>query len=122
MFVTPDPSPIGESWGDVASLLLRQRERVVVAYWQLLVCRLFNESAYRHLDLQFYNLFACRNPTSPVVDASNTFRRMHSNYTILLDTSQEGNLMLMLRLLQLRQQYTEPKPSPGEQALLDALL
>ena len=32
------------------------------------------------------------------------------------------HLMLMLRLLQLRQQYAEPKPSPGEQALLDALL
>jgi hypothetical protein len=30
-----------------------------------IVCRLFNESAYRHLDLQFFNLFACRNPTSP---------------------------------------------------------
>jgi hypothetical protein len=51
---------------DVASLLVRQRERVVVAVcWQLLFCRLFNESAYRHLDLQFNNLFACRNPTSP---------------------------------------------------------
>ena len=29
---------------------------------------------------------------------------------------------LMLRLLQLRQQYAQASPSPGEQALLDALL
>src|SRR2546428_10015729 len=91
MFVTPDPSPIGENWGDVASLLLRQRERVVVACWQLLFCRLFNESAYRHLDLQFYNLFACRIPTSPGVDASNISRRMHPHYTISLDSSQAKN-------------------------------
>ena len=34
-----------------------------------IVCRLFNESAYRHLGLQFFNLFACRNPTSPGEDA-----------------------------------------------------
>lgn len=32
------------------------------------------------------------------------------------------HLMLMLRLLQLRQQYAEASPSAGEQALLDALL
>jgi hypothetical protein len=32
------------------------------------------------------------------------------------------HLVLMLRLLQLRQQYAEAKPSAGEQALLDALL
>jgi hypothetical protein len=31
------------------------------------------------------------------------------------------HLMLMLRLLQLRRQYAEATPSPGEQALLDAL-
>jgi len=30
---------------------------------------LFNESAYRHLGLQFFNLLACRNPTSPDEDA-----------------------------------------------------
>ncbi len=29
---------------------------------------------------------------------------------------------LMLRLLQLRQEYAQANPSPGEQALLDALL
>jgi hypothetical protein len=29
---------------------------------------------------------------------------------------------LMLRLLQLRQEYAQASPSPGEQALLDALL
>src|SRR5712691_6080719 len=32
------------------------------------------------------------------------------------------HLVLMLRLLQLRQQYAQAKPSSGEQALLDALL
>lgn len=32
------------------------------------------------------------------------------------------HLALLLRLLQLRQQYAEAVPSPGEQALLDALL
>jgi hypothetical protein len=31
------------------------------------------------------------------------------------------HLMLTLRILQLRQQYAEAKPSAGEQALLDAL-
>ena len=51
---------------DAASLVIKQRERRKLSdFWQLLFCRLFNESAYRHLDLQFYNLFACRNPTSP---------------------------------------------------------
>jgi len=51
---------------DDASLGIKQRERKQLSdFWQLLFCRLFNESAYRHLDLQFYNLFACRNPTSP---------------------------------------------------------
>ncbi len=32
------------------------------------------------------------------------------------------HLILVLRMLQLRQQYAEASPSPGEQALLDALL
>lgn len=32
------------------------------------------------------------------------------------------HLVLLLRLLQLRQQYAEAVPTPGEQALLDALL
>ncbi len=32
------------------------------------------------------------------------------------------HLMLMLRLLQVRRQYAEAAPTPGEQALLDALL
>jgi hypothetical protein len=51
---------------DAASLVIKQRERRKLSdFWQLLFCRLFNESAYRHLDLQFNNLFACRNPTSP---------------------------------------------------------
>src|SRR6266566_6424101 len=106
MFVTPDPSPIGENWGDVASLLLRQRERVVVACWQLLFCRLFNESAYRHLDLQFYNLFACRNPTSPDVDASNMSRRMHSHYTILLDRWQAKNCPACFAAIRARQCFS----------------
>src|SRR2546428_4687383 len=70
MCMTSDPSPIGASWADVASLFLRQREREQVPCWHLLFCRLFNESAYRHLGLQFYNLFICRNPTSPGLHAS----------------------------------------------------
>lgn len=32
------------------------------------------------------------------------------------------HLLLMVRLLQLRQQYAQASPSAGEQALLDALL
>ena len=32
------------------------------------------------------------------------------------------HLALLLRLLQLRQQYAEVAPTPGEQALLDAIL
>src|SRR5205823_13675379 len=88
-FSSPAPSPTGKSWVGVASLGIKQRERVVLSvFWQLLFCRLFNESAYRHLDLQFYNLFACRNPTSPGVDAPSTFRRMHNHYSISLDSSQ----------------------------------
>ena len=31
------------------------------------------------------------------------------------------HLALLLRLLQLRQKFAQPEPSPGEQALLDAL-
>ncbi len=53
---------------DDASLDIKQRERKKLLVWQLLFCRLFNESAYRHLGLQFFNLFACRNPTSPGED------------------------------------------------------
>jgi len=48
---------------DDASLVIKQRERKQLpVVWQLLFCRLFNESAYRHLDLRSYNLPACRNP------------------------------------------------------------
>ncbi len=65
MFLTPGSNPIGEGWADDALLLVRQRERSLLSVWQLLFCRLFNESAYRHLDLQFFNLRVCRNPTSP---------------------------------------------------------
>ena len=32
------------------------------------------------------------------------------------------HLAMLLRLLQLRQKFAQPEPSPGEQALLDALL
>src|SRR5207244_12689018 len=47
-------------------LVIKQRKRKQVPVcWHLLFCRLFNESAYRHLGLQFNNLFVCRNPTSP---------------------------------------------------------
>src|SRR5690348_11010283 len=64
--MTPGTDPTEKNRADVASLLLRQRKRVVCClFWQLLFCRLFNESAYRHLDLQFSNLTTCRNPTSP---------------------------------------------------------
>jgi hypothetical protein len=31
------------------------------------------------------------------------------------------HLAMLLRLLQLRQKFAQPEPSPGEQALLDAL-
>src|SRR5207248_3225179 len=66
MCSTPIPGPTGKNRVDDASLGIKQRERKQLSdFWQLLFCRLFNESAYRHLDLQFYNLFACRNPTSP---------------------------------------------------------
>ena len=89
MYVTPWPDPIGESRGDDASLVLRQRERKKLSVvWQLLFCRLFNESAYRHLDLQFYNLIVCRNPTSPDEDVSMTYIPITTHaikYTILLD-------------------------------------
>src|SRR5213080_3877570 len=65
-FSTPRSGPTGKNRVDDASLGIKQRERKQVPlFWQLLVCRLFNESAYRHLDLQFYHLSACRNPTSP---------------------------------------------------------
>ncbi len=46
-------------------LVIKQRERKQVPVWHLLFCQLFNESAYWHLGLQFYNLIVCRNPTSP---------------------------------------------------------
>jgi len=46
MYVTPGPDPIGESRGDDASLGIKQRERKKLSdFWQLLFCRLFNESA-----------------------------------------------------------------------------
>src|SRR2546425_13305444 len=64
--VTPRSVPTGQRRVDDASLDIKQRERKrKLLVWQLLFCRLFNESAYRHLDLQFFNLSACRNPTSP---------------------------------------------------------
>src|SRR5579884_2799564 len=34
--VASGPSPTGKGWGDVASLVIRQRERVVLLVWQLL--------------------------------------------------------------------------------------
>src|SRR5260370_10830904 len=67
--VTPRSVPTGQRRVDDASLGIKQRERRKLLVWQLLFCRLFNESAYRHLGLQFFNLFACRNPTSPGEDA-----------------------------------------------------
>src|SRR5690349_3444318 len=64
--VTPVTDPTNESQADDALLVIKQRKRKkLLHFWQLLFCRLFNESAYRHLDLQFFNLTACRNPTSP---------------------------------------------------------
>ena len=64
-YSTPVSDPTRRNQADDASLVIKQRERKKLPVWQLLFCRLFNESAYRHLDLQFYNLPACRNPTSP---------------------------------------------------------
>jgi hypothetical protein len=70
VFSTPDPGPTEKNRADDALLFVKQRERKQVPVcWHLLFCRLFNESANRHLGLQFYNLFDCRNPTSPNVDA-----------------------------------------------------
>src|SRR5579883_673553 len=87
--LTPVTNPTSKGWADDASLLLRQRERIEeLLFWQLLFCRLFNESAYRHLDLQFFNLFACRNPTSPDEVASSAlclWLRCTINYNISLD-------------------------------------
>src|SRR5690349_20988082 len=68
--VASGPSPTGKSWGDVASLGIKQRERVELLVWQLLFVGCLTRVLYRHLDLQFFNLFVCRNPTSPGLVAS----------------------------------------------------
>jgi hypothetical protein len=82
VFSTPDPGPTGKSRADDALLFIKQRERKQVPVcWHLLFCRLFYESAYRHLGLQFYNLFVCRNPTSPNVDASHPYKLI-SGYVV----------------------------------------
>jgi hypothetical protein len=93
VFLAPLPDPTGAGQEDDASLILRQRERkLVLLFWQLFFCRLFNESAYRHLGLQFFNQPTCRNPTSPgkTSNASGTGDLMYQYCTISLDRSQEA--------------------------------
>ena len=76
------------------------------------------------------------------IDEQNTVQRLNTWLTVLEErivALLQGNdpetmkpsereqaasrhLAMLLRLLQLRQKFAQPEPSPGEQALLDALL